>query len=123
MKSKRSKATKQSAQGIVEYCKYELGKREEIDEYDAVAISWAKKLKRMDSTQAIYTETLVNKIISQGLLKKLTTFTDVTENQQMKSSSSSSPCTFYNMSSTSSPSTQQSSVFYENDDSIENAFQ
>lgn len=48
-----------------------------INEYDAVAISWAEKMKRMNPTQAIYAEMLVNKIMAQGLLNQLTTSTDI----------------------------------------------
>lgn len=56
----------------MEFCKKQLQTNNDIEEYDAVAISWTKKLKRMDTTQAIFAETLFNKVFNKGLFKRLT---------------------------------------------------
>lgn len=49
------------------------------DEMEAVGISIAAKLRRMDDFQRILAENLVNKILMKGLLKELTRETDIVE--------------------------------------------
>lgn len=63
------------------YCKDQLQKNDLniIDEFDAASISWAKKLKRMNPTQAIYADMLINQIVNKGLLNELTNTTVITD--------------------------------------------
>lgn len=51
----------------------------ETTEYEAVGINVAKKLDKMDNTQAIYAETLINLVLQKGLLKQLTANTIICE--------------------------------------------
>ncbi|KAI4459756.1 hypothetical protein MML48_6g00005452 [Holotrichia oblita] len=64
---------------FINYCKTQLESNDSLDEFDATAIAWAKKLKRMNPTQAIYADMLINKIVNQGLLNQLTNNTTVAE--------------------------------------------
>lgn len=42
---------------FIDFCKKQLEKSNDgVEEYEAVAISWGKKLKRMDAVQAIHAE-------------------------------------------------------------------
>lgn len=50
---------------------------DDIDEYDAISINVASKLKSMDPTQSIYADLLINKVLTQGLLGNLTSEFDV----------------------------------------------
>lgn len=52
-------------------------RQHDVSEYNAIGIIVAKKLQKMDSTQAIYAESLINSILRRGLLYKLTEDTDV----------------------------------------------
>ncbi|GLV33250.1 hypothetical protein CBL_08418 [Carabus blaptoides fortunei] len=52
----------------------------EVTEYEAVGISVAKKLARMDASQAIYGEYLINNILKRGLLNTLHPHTDICDN-------------------------------------------
>lgn len=54
----------------------------ETTEYEAVGINVGKKLEKMNTTQAIYAESLINIILSKGLLNQLTPNTVITENLQ-----------------------------------------
>jgi len=51
--------------------------KDTIDEYDAVGINVSSKLKRMDPTQSIYADALINKVLTQGLLGQLTAELDI----------------------------------------------
>lgn len=42
--------------------------KDDVTEYDAIGINVASKLKRMNQTQSIYADLLINKILTQGLL-------------------------------------------------------
>ncbi|XP_071444195.1 uncharacterized protein [Hetaerina americana] len=44
----------------------------EINEYEAIGVSVAAKLQRMDPIQAVYAESLIIQVLCKGLLKSLT---------------------------------------------------
>lgn len=46
-------------------------------EYDAVGYAMSKKLLRMDSMQAIYAESLINKVLEMGLLEELSSSSNI----------------------------------------------
>jgi len=48
-----------------------------MDEYEAVGLNFAAKLKNMNPTQRIYAELLVNKVLTYGMLCDLSRTTDV----------------------------------------------
>lgn len=52
---------------------------EKIDEFDAIGVNIAAKLKKMNTTQQILAESLFQKIIQKGLFNQLTEYTDVNE--------------------------------------------
>lgn len=52
---------------------------EQIDEFDAIAVNIAAKLKKMNTTQQILAESLFQKIMKKGLFNQLTEYTDVNE--------------------------------------------
>lgn len=86
----------------MEFCRNQLQMTNNvISEYDAVAISWSEKLKRMDSTQAILAEALVNKVMTEGLLKKLTCTTTLLDTEETRNTPISS-CSRYTVLSNSS---------------------
>ncbi|CAH2001489.1 unnamed protein product [Acanthoscelides obtectus] len=97
----KSNFNKQNAE-FMQFCRNQLQMTNNvISEYDAVGISWSEKLKRMDSTQAILAEALVNKVMTQGLLKKLTCTTTLSDTEQTRNTSISS-CSRYTVLSNSS---------------------
>ncbi|CAI6370277.1 unnamed protein product [Macrosiphum euphorbiae] len=55
-----------------------------ITEYDAIGINVASKLKRMKQTQYIYSESLINKVLTQGLLETLTSESDICEKSSFR---------------------------------------
>ncbi|XP_031337628.1 uncharacterized protein LOC116182990 [Photinus pyralis] len=71
---------------FMDYCMKQLESSNDVDEYDAVGIAWGKKLKRMDPRQAIYAESLINKIIMDGMLKKLTETTNIYDESRSSTS-------------------------------------
>ncbi|KAG5875456.1 hypothetical protein JTB14_008734 [Gonioctena quinquepunctata] len=79
IKKSRSSKQNKSQMDFIDYCKTQLETTDSWNEFDASAIAWAKKLKRMTPTQAIYADMLINKIINQGLLNQLTNHTAVVE--------------------------------------------
>lgn len=62
-------------------CTQALNQSAEINEYDAIGINVAAKLKKMENKQSIYADLLINKILSKGLLGSLTPKTDVYESE------------------------------------------
>jgi len=56
----------------------------DITEYDAIGINVASKLKRMNETQYIYAESLINKVLTQGLLGTLTSESDICEKSSFR---------------------------------------
>lgn len=109
---------------FINYCKNQLEKsNDSLDEFDATAIAWAKKMKRMDETQAIYADMLINKIINQGLLNQLTNTTTVYHQIQPSEpiippspiTSSFSPVSPYSTVSSNSTSTQQGPQLLQSD--------
>nr|CAH7733452.1 unnamed protein product [Callosobruchus chinensis] len=60
-------------------CTNALTQKEEVDEFMAIAINIAAKLKKMTSEQAYLSESLITQIITKGLFSKLTHNTIVTE--------------------------------------------
>lgn len=61
-------------------CSDALKVKDDVDEYQAVGISVAAKLQKMNDRQKIIAELLVNKILTKGLLNQLTESMDITEN-------------------------------------------
>ncbi|XP_044761193.1 uncharacterized protein LOC123318585 [Coccinella septempunctata] len=87
---KRSRtSTKKNQNDFITYCKRQLEKNDSLDEYDAAAISWAKKLKRMNPMQAIYADMHINRIVNLGLLNQLTNNIDFPPQSPIFSSLSS----------------------------------
>lgn len=74
---KRKKLEKEETQDFLRTCTSALGR--ENDEFEAVGVNVAAKLKRMDSTQQIYAELLIQKILAKGLLGNLSEITDISE--------------------------------------------
>lgn len=60
-------------------CSTTLLQKEEVDEFMAIAINIAAKLKKMSSEQAYLSESLISQIITKGLFNELTRTTVVTE--------------------------------------------
>ncbi|KAB0803060.1 hypothetical protein PPYR_00030 [Photinus pyralis] len=90
-RQKKKTTIKKRNEEFMEFCKQQLQAHNDIDEYDAVGISWAKKLKRMNPEQAVYAESLINSIVSRGLLNKLSDAVTLSDaNEQRPASSSSS---------------------------------
>jgi len=54
-----------------------LSENHDISEFDAVGISVAKRLQRMDPEQAMYAEEIINKVLRKGLLNKLSENTEL----------------------------------------------
>lgn len=73
-KKKRKAIDRQN--DFLKICSEALSK-DDIDEYDAIGINVASKLKRMDPTQSIHADLLINKVLTQGLLGNLTSEFDV----------------------------------------------
>lgn len=53
--------------------------KSQIDEYEAIGLNVAAKLRKMDANQAILAESVINKVLYKGMFKQLTTVTDLTE--------------------------------------------
>jgi len=67
----------------MEVCQRALEKSStETTEYEAVGINVGKKLEKMKSSQAIYAESLINIILSKGLLNQLIPNKVISENPQ-----------------------------------------
>lgn len=64
---------------FIKSCTQALSQNTEINEYDAIGINVAAKLKKMENKQSIYADLLINKILSKGLLGLLTPNTDIYE--------------------------------------------
>ncbi|XP_025420503.1 uncharacterized protein LOC112690666 [Sipha flava] len=73
-KKKRKAIDRQN--DFLKLCSEALSK-DDIDEYDAIGINVASKLKRMDPTQSIHADLLINKVLTQGLLGNLTSEFDI----------------------------------------------
>lgn len=56
-----------------------LSQSTEINEYDAIGINVAAKLKKMENKQSIYADLLINKVLSKGLLGTLNSRIDIYE--------------------------------------------
>ena len=68
---------------FMEVCQRALEKSStETTEYEAVGINAEKKLEDIHSSQAVYAESLINIILSKGLLNQLTPNTILSENTQ-----------------------------------------
>lgn len=61
-------------------CSEALKVDDKVDEFQALGITFAAKLKNMNTQQQIMAELLINKIMAKGLLNKLTENTDIMEN-------------------------------------------
>ncbi|KAL1509993.1 hypothetical protein ABEB36_004653 [Hypothenemus hampei] len=55
-KRRRNSKLNKEQNEFFKYCKTELQKTDALDEFDAAGVSWAKKMKRMNATQAIYAD-------------------------------------------------------------------
>lgn len=75
-----------------------------VSEYEATGINVTRKLEKMNSIQAIYAESLINSVLRNGLLNKLTEDTTLFEGPRAFSSEFSlSPQTHQNNISIQSP--------------------
>jgi spore maturation protein SpmA len=80
----------------MEVCKQALeNSSTETTEYEAVGINVGKKLEKMNSSQAIYAESLINIILRNGLLNQLTPSTVISENQQNNTFAEMNTCCSY----------------------------
>jgi hypothetical protein len=80
---KRKASALQSNLEFMKVCQHALEKStSETTEYEAVGINVGKKLEKMEKSQAIYAESLINIILSKGLLQQLTLNTIVCETSQ-----------------------------------------
>lgn len=61
-------------------CSEALKVDDKVDEFQALGITFAAKIKKMNTQQQIKAELLINKIMAKGLLNKLTENTDIMEN-------------------------------------------
>lgn len=52
-------------------------KKKEMTEFEAFAVSVARKLEKMDPIQALHAETIIHTTLRKGLLKQLTENTDI----------------------------------------------
>lgn len=59
---------------------------DDSDEFDAICISFAKKLKKMETKQQILAESLMHKVITEGLLNRLTEDVDIVDKRTFFSS-------------------------------------
>lgn len=73
---KKKKKANDVQKDFLKICSEALSK-DDIDEYDAIGINVASKLKRMNPTQSIYADAFINKVITQGLLGHLTPELDI----------------------------------------------
>lgn len=60
-------------------CSTALSQKDEVDEFMAIAINIAAKLKKMSSEQAYLSESLIHQILTKGLFNELTRTTVITE--------------------------------------------
>ncbi|GLV42368.1 uncharacterized protein CBL_03105 [Carabus blaptoides fortunei] len=101
--------------------------QKDTDEFEAIGINIAAKLKKMDSVQQLLAEGLINKILLRGLFNELTRSTDVMDSnwsdgqsQPPRSNSFNSihatgnECSQYSSSSTSSTNFASLSDYYGN---------
>lgn len=79
-RKRKTKTIDSSIQDFMNTCSEALKVNDDVDEYKALGISFAAKLKKMDNRQQIMAELLVNKVLSKGLLNQLTENTDIIEN-------------------------------------------
>lgn len=84
-----SRSTKRKASAInansefMQVCKRALETSNiEPTEYEIVGMNVGKKLAKMTSSQAIFAETLINLILTKGLLNQLTANTVISENRE-----------------------------------------
>ncbi|CAH2005916.1 unnamed protein product [Acanthoscelides obtectus] len=56
---------------LMEACTSALNSQKELTEFDLIGMNVAKKLHRMDATQAIYAESLINAVLLKGLKNEL----------------------------------------------------
>lgn len=82
-RKRKAKTIDGSIQDFLKTCSEAMKVNDNVDEYQvyqALGISFAAKLKRMNDQQQIIAELLVNKILSKGLLNQLTGNMDIIEN-------------------------------------------
>ncbi|KAF5277243.1 hypothetical protein FQR65_LT00351 [Abscondita terminalis] len=72
---KRQHTSNNESKEFLEMCNTALESQNKIvfTEFDAVGICIAKKLQRMDSTQSILAESIINNVLTKGLLGSLST--------------------------------------------------
>ncbi|XP_050307343.1 uncharacterized protein LOC126744056 [Anthonomus grandis grandis] len=85
---KKKRIEKDETKAFMRACTSALTKHEEFTEFEAVGMNVAAKLKRMDQSQEILAEFLIQKILTKGLLGQLTQVTDIYERQQWTSTTS-----------------------------------
>lgn len=57
----------------------EVLQQKETDEFNAVGINVASKLRKMNPTQQVLAEGLINKILMKGIFEELTRTTDISD--------------------------------------------
>lgn len=85
----------------------------EPTEYEIVGMNVAKKLAKMNSSQAIFAETLINFILTKGLFNELTANTIISEKQEFNNmlNNCNTPCTSTLMTGFFSPnSVEQNNI-------------
>lgn len=76
LKSRKRRASEQQNE-LLKLCVAALSRKDTIDEYTAVSVNIAAKLKKMDPVQRTLAEGLINKVLHMGLFKELRKTTDV----------------------------------------------
>ncbi|KAL1492139.1 hypothetical protein ABEB36_012627 [Hypothenemus hampei] len=74
---KRKYWSDQQQEDFTKPCIEVLQPKETIDEFQAIGINVASKLRKMESTQQVLAEGLINKILLKGLFKELTRTSDI----------------------------------------------
>lgn len=80
-KKKPKKRTIEDTQTeFMKACTTVLNSQKPLTEFDLIGMSIAKKLERMDPTQALYAESIINSVLLKGLKKQLREDTDLCTN-------------------------------------------
>jgi hypothetical protein len=67
---------------IMRNCSEVLTRSDVPDEYEAIGISVAAKLRKMNYTQKLLAEGLINKVLMMGIFDELSRDTHITDNLQ-----------------------------------------
>lgn len=86
----KAKSIRQQQLELMEMCHLVLDNNNVTTEYEAVGINVAKKLEKMELSQAIYAEMLINNILAKGIFNQLNSSTIVHELPQQSNTLSNS---------------------------------